>query len=91
MIARDESWIDGSHRLGARVGFSLVNDQTRSPPCGPTVVGAWVREQAAHVCVRGLVRSGGTEPTESQREVRTVLMHRLEQCVDEVEIALFIA
>jgi hypothetical protein len=28
MIARDESWIDGSHRLGACVVSSLVNGQT---------------------------------------------------------------
>jgi hypothetical protein len=34
---------------------------------------------------------GGTEPTEGQREVRGVLMHRLEQLADEVEIAVFIA
>ena len=28
MIARDESWIDGSHRLGACVGLATVSDQT---------------------------------------------------------------
>src|SRR5208283_6224649 len=91
MIARDESWIDVSHRLGACVGFPPVNGQTRSPLGGPTVVGARVREQAARLGVCRLIRGGGAEPTKGQCEVRGVLMHRLEQVADEVEIAAFIA
>src|SRR5271157_2587049 len=91
MIARDESGIDGSHRRGACAGFAPVNDQTRSPPGGPTVVGAWVREQTAGLGVCCLIRGGGAEPTEGQCEVRGVLMHRLQQFADQVEIAVFMA
>ena len=45
MIARDEGWIDVSHRLSACVGLDPIDGQTRSPPRGPTVVGAGVGEQ----------------------------------------------
>ncbi len=91
MIARDEGWIYVSHRLGAFVGFPPVNGKARAPPGGPTVVGAWVREQAPRLGVCCLVRGGGAEPTEGQGEIRGVLMHRPEQVADEVEIAVIIA
>src|SRR5271169_1588222 len=91
MIARDEGWIYVLHRLGAFVGFPPVNGKARAPPGGPTVVGAWVREQATRLGVCCLIRSGGAERTEGQCEVRGVLMHRLEQVADEVEIAVVIA
>ena len=61
MIARDEGWIYVSHRLGAFVGFPPVNGKARAPPHGPTVVGAWVREQAPRLGVCCLVRGGGAE------------------------------
>src|SRR4029077_19291915 len=91
MIARDEGRIDVLHCPNACVGVAPVKDQTRSPPCGPTVVGAGVHEQAAYVGVCLLIPGSITPPTESQCEVRGVFMHRLEQCADEFEIAVFIA
>src|SRR4029077_1870368 len=91
MIARDEGRIDVLHCPNACVGIAPVKDQTRSPACGPTVVGAGVGEQATRGGVSFLIRGSVTEPTESQCEVRGVLMHRSEQFANEVEIAAFIA
>ena len=91
MIARDEGGIDRSHRLRACIGFEPLNDHTRSPPCGPTVVGGGVQEQPAHVGVSFLIRGSVTQPTERQCKVRGVFMHCLEQFADKLEIAFFIA
>ena len=91
MVARDEGRVNRSHRLSACVGFEPLNDQTRSPPRDPTVVGRRVREQSPHVGVSFLIRGSVAQPTESQCEVRGIFMHRSEKGLGELEIAFFIA